>query len=62
MSRYFFQSSAILSSVYESFWYEGSNELKKSMIIFMIKAQEPVILSMGKFGPITMETFTTVSK
>ncbi|KAG5864323.1 hypothetical protein JTB14_014058 [Gonioctena quinquepunctata] len=54
------QSVNISQAIYESNWYDIDLKLRRILHIVMIRAQRPLILSIGPFFTLTNETAVTV--
>lgn len=52
----------IPQAIYDSDWINLSEKVKKSLLITMIRMKRPVILTVGMFSPLTLNTLVTVSK
>nr|WJJ63324.1 odorant receptor 24 [Pachyrhinus yasumatsui] len=50
------QSLAIADAIYESPWYEQNEAAKKLLHIMLLRAQRPLVLTIGPFNPMTTET------
>nr|CAH7747903.1 unnamed protein product [Callosobruchus chinensis] len=48
-------------SLYELDWYSSSRRFKQCVVIMMERMGRPLYISVGKFSPLTMETFVNVS-
>nr|CAI5852986.1 unnamed protein product [Callosobruchus analis] len=48
-------------SLYELDWYTSSKRFKQCVLIMMERMGRPLYISIGKFAPLTMETFVNVS-
>ncbi|KAK9739614.1 7tm Odorant receptor [Popillia japonica] len=55
-------SSNISSSIYNGDWYSTSTSFKRSMLITMSRMQKPIYFTIGKFTPLTLSTFLTISR
>ncbi|CAG9764260.1 unnamed protein product [Ceutorhynchus assimilis] len=49
------QSSNISNAIYESNWMDQSESTKKTMLIMMMRAQKPLSLTIGPFGPMNLD-------
>nr|UTQ11400.1 odorant receptor 27 [Holotrichia oblita] len=52
----------IPSAIYESNWLTASLTYKKTMIITMMRMQKPIHITIGKFSPLTLNTFLSIGK
>ncbi|XP_030763705.1 odorant receptor 30a-like [Sitophilus oryzae] len=50
------QSTAIATAAYDSEWYHFNDEYKKRLLFLIIRAQKPLSMNIGSFGPMTKET------
>nr|QWT83552.1 odorant receptor 53 [Eucryptorrhynchus scrobiculatus] len=50
------QSTKIADAVYNSNWTDQSEEIKKIMYVILMRAQKPLELTIGPFGPINIES------
>ncbi|GJQ74621.1 hypothetical protein Trydic_g21476 [Trypoxylus dichotomus] len=55
-------SSNISNSIYNGDWYSTSTSFKRSMLITMTRMQRPIYFTIGKFTPLTLSTFLTISR
>lgn len=55
------QGLNIASASYELKWYDKNREFKKNLLLVIIRSQKPLVLSIGPLGPLTTETFVSVS-
>ncbi|GJQ74623.1 hypothetical protein Trydic_g21477 [Trypoxylus dichotomus] len=55
-------SSNIPNSIYNGDWYSTSTSFKRSMLITMARMQRPIYFTIGKFTPLTLSTFLTISR
>nr|AUF73049.1 odorant receptor [Anoplophora chinensis] len=55
-------SDKINDAIYMSNWYEADLSLKKSIMIFMEKCKEPVVLTAGKICPLSLGTLTSIMR
>nr|CAD7263208.1 unnamed protein product [Timema shepardi] len=53
-----FQSTQMSDSIYSSEWYSCSGSVKKNVQIVLMRAQSPVVLTAGRFGVLSLQTFT----
>nr|CAH7734623.1 unnamed protein product [Callosobruchus chinensis] len=51
------RGAAYNTCLYKSDWYSCSIRSKRAMLIMMIRMQKPLYLTIGKFFPLTLETF-----
>ncbi|VEN56563.1 unnamed protein product, partial [Callosobruchus maculatus] len=56
------RGAAYNTCLYKSNWYSCSSRSKRAMLIMMIRMQKPLYLTIGKFFPLTLETFLQVTK
>ncbi|XP_030750821.1 odorant receptor Or2-like [Sitophilus oryzae] len=56
------QSLAIYSALWNSLWYNTDQSTKKSIIIMMAASQRPLLLTIGPFGPMTLDSAIAVMK
>ncbi|XP_030748219.1 odorant receptor 49b-like [Sitophilus oryzae] len=56
------QSIALSDYIYKSPWYNSSEEVKKLLAIMMIRAQKPLVVTLGPFSPMTSNTALTTIK
>ncbi|XP_060535512.1 uncharacterized protein LOC132707622 isoform X2 [Cylas formicarius] len=49
------KSLELVPALYESNWCERSNQVKTMIKFMMLKCQRPLVLSVGPFGPLTMD-------
>nr|AVH87255.1 odorant receptor 14 [Holotrichia parallela] len=52
----------IPTAIYESDWLNASLTFKKTMVITMMRMQKPMHITIGKFSPLTLNTFLTIGK
>nr|QXE93271.1 odorant receptor 45 [Eucryptorrhynchus brandti] len=50
------QSTKIANAVYDSNWTDQSEAIKKMMYVILMRAQKPLQLTIGPFGPINIES------
>ena len=60
------ESEAVSEAAYRSKWYSlpcqsKGKAFRQAIEILMLKARRPCILSVGKFCPLSLDTFTAVS-
>nr|AVH87279.1 odorant receptor 38 [Holotrichia parallela] len=55
-------SSNIPNSIYNGDWYSSNISFKRSMLITMSRMQRPIYFTIGKFTPLTLSTFVTISR
>ncbi|XP_050292712.1 odorant receptor Or2-like [Anthonomus grandis grandis] len=56
------QSVAIADGIYNSDWYTLNKENAKLIHIMILRAQRPLVLTIGPFGPMTTETGVKILK
>ncbi|XP_060533452.1 odorant receptor 67c-like isoform X2 [Cylas formicarius] len=56
------QSAQVANSIFETRWYEQSEEAKRILFIMLMRSQKPMVLSKGPFGDMTIETSLTEYK
>lgn len=56
------QSSNISNAVYESNWMEGDTTYKKGLLMILIRARKPLILTGLKYTTVNLRGFTKVSE
>ncbi|VEN56562.1 unnamed protein product, partial [Callosobruchus maculatus] len=56
------RGAAYNTSLYESNWYSCSSRFKRAMLIMMNQMQRPLYLTIGKFFPLSLQTFVQVTK
>ncbi|VEN56560.1 unnamed protein product [Callosobruchus maculatus] len=56
------RGAAYNTYLYECNWYSCSTRFKQAMLIMMSRMQKPLYLTIGKFYPLSLETFVQVSK
>uniref|UniRef100_A0A6P7FWH3 Odorant receptor n=2 Tax=Diabrotica virgifera virgifera TaxID=50390 RepID=A0A6P7FWH3_DIAVI len=49
-------------ALYNSDWFSCSKRFKSSMVLTMIRMQRPIVLSIGKFTPLTITTLVNVCR
>ncbi|KAL1488318.1 hypothetical protein ABEB36_014796 [Hypothenemus hampei] len=49
------QSVNIAQAIFEYYWYEQSEHVKKILLIMIMRAQKPLFLSIGPFRPMNMQ-------
>ncbi|VEN35804.1 unnamed protein product [Callosobruchus maculatus] len=49
-------------SLYECDWYSSSQRFKQAILIMMCRIEKPLYLTIGKFSPLTLNTFVSVVK
>lgn len=54
------QGAGIPEAIYESDWFASSERFKKLMLITMQRLHRPIVLTIGKFAPLTLNNFVTV--
>nr|CAI5845078.1 unnamed protein product [Callosobruchus analis] len=54
-------SQAYRGCLYELDWFSGSKRFKQCMLIMMQRMVRPLSITLGKFSPITLQTFVAVS-
>jgi hypothetical protein len=54
------QSAAVADSAYNCLWYEHSTQFKKLLLMVILRAQNPVKMSVGKLWSVGIELFTEV--
>ncbi|KAJ9588215.1 hypothetical protein L9F63_018379, partial [Diploptera punctata] len=50
-------SESVMYSAYGSGWYNGSYRYKRHLQMIIIRAQKPVVLSVGKFYDMSLKSF-----
>nr|XP_023012678.1 odorant receptor 46a-like [Leptinotarsa decemlineata] len=55
-------SSTLSSSLYQNNWIDCSKRFKQCMIIMMCRMQKKLSMTIGKFSPLTLNTFLSVVK
>lgn len=55
------QSVEIAKAIWESDWFEYSEDIKKSLMLVMCRSQTPLTLSVGPFYHMSTETALSVS-
>nr|CAI5845071.1 unnamed protein product [Callosobruchus analis] len=48
-------------SLYETDWYSSGKRFKQCLLIMMCRMEKPLYLTIGKFSPLTLQTFVAVS-
>lgn len=56
------QSQEISKVAYTCDWVDANDDVKKSLILMMVRAQRPIRMSAGKFAYLTLETLMNVRK
>ncbi|XP_060530113.1 odorant receptor 49b-like isoform X2 [Cylas formicarius] len=56
------ESLALSDAIYESPWFEKNSEIAKIMTIMIMRTQKPLILTIGSFGEMTLNSFLTIMK
>ncbi|XP_050308557.1 odorant receptor Or2-like [Anthonomus grandis grandis] len=56
------QSLAIGDAIYNCKWYDQSRSIKDLLRLVIVRAQTPLLLTIGPFGPMTNETALTMVK
>ncbi|XP_044268954.1 odorant receptor Or1-like [Tribolium madens] len=54
------RSSNVLSAIYESSWFEASQNTKKNLLIFSIRCQRPIKVTALKLFALSLRTFITI--
>ncbi|XP_062525493.1 olfactory receptor 45 isoform X2 [Bombyx mori] len=54
-------SMEVATAVYSCPWYTFPTSLKRSLLVIMIRAQQPALLTAGGFAPLLLDTFVSVS-
>ncbi|GJQ70816.1 hypothetical protein Trydic_g743 [Trypoxylus dichotomus] len=54
------QSVKIATSIWESDWFEYDEQIKKSLMLVMLRSQKPLTLSVGPFYSMSTETALTI--
>ncbi|VEN39151.1 unnamed protein product [Callosobruchus maculatus] len=49
-------------SLYETDWHSSSKRFKQGLLIMMYRMERPLYLTIGKFSPLTLQTFVAVMK
>nr|UTN00915.1 odorant receptor [Semanotus bifasciatus] len=52
----------MMNALYDSDWYSASKRFKSSLLLTMMRLQEPVHLTVGKFAPLTLNSFVSVCR
>nr|CAH7734629.1 unnamed protein product [Callosobruchus chinensis] len=47
-------------SLYECEWYSSSHRFKQAILIMMCRLEKPLYLTIGKFSPLTLNTFVSL--
>jgi hypothetical protein len=55
------QGGRIAEAAYASEWYNEPVPFQKSVGLVMMRAQRPVVLTLGPFGTVSLELFAAVS-
>jgi hypothetical protein len=55
------QGDRIAAAAYASDWFEQPVSFQKSVGLIMLRAQRPVVLTLGPFGTLSLELFAAVS-
>ncbi|XP_046429058.1 odorant receptor 49b-like isoform X1 [Neodiprion fabricii] len=53
----FVESDDLARATYDSRWYEGSRHVQRGILLILLRAQKPSVLTAGKFFPVTMSSF-----
>ncbi|EFA10800.2 odorant receptor 94a [Tribolium castaneum] len=53
-------ASEIPVNVWKADWYDCDQSFKKSMIFTMTRMQKPIYMTVGKFAPLTLQTFVYI--
>lgn len=56
-----FQCDEMRISLYECNWYSQSESFKFKMKMSLMRLQKPLVLTMGRFAPLNLAVFLTVS-
>ncbi|RLZ02283.1 Odorant receptor 58 [Cephus cinctus] len=56
------KSTAIRSAIYKMKWYELPPSLSKALMLIAIRAERPLVVTAGKFFPMSLENFTQIIK
>lgn len=48
------------NAIWESDWLQSSQIYRKNMLITMSRMKRPIYLTVGKFAPLTLNTFVAV--
>nr|CAD7449650.1 unnamed protein product [Timema bartmani] len=54
------QSVEVGNAAFSSDWYNSSTTFKKSLMMMIMRAQKPVVLTAGRFGVLSLESFTGI--
>ncbi|XP_049825839.1 odorant receptor 2a-like [Aethina tumida] len=54
------ESNNVIDAIYSGEWYELDEKCKRALVVLMVRAQKPFLLSAGKFFTVSLETFTVV--
>jgi hypothetical protein len=57
-----FQGERIAVSAYACEWYNEPVSFQRSVGLVMMRAQRPVVLTLGPFGTVSLELFAAVSR
>nr|XP_037868461.1 odorant receptor 49b [Bombyx mori] len=55
-------SMEVATAAYSCPWYTFPTSLKRSLLVIMIRAQQPALLTAGGFTTLSLETFVTIMK
>nr|XP_037868148.1 olfactory receptor 45 isoform X2 [Bombyx mori] len=55
-------SMEVATAVYSCPWYTFPTSLKRSLLVIMIRAQQPALLTAGGFAPLLLDTFVSIMK
>ncbi|XP_060533845.1 odorant receptor 49b-like [Cylas formicarius] len=56
------QGLRLSDAIYESSWYNYDKELKRHLLMVMIRAQKPLVLTIGPFGEMVLQSSLTIMK
>ncbi|XP_046749498.1 odorant receptor Or2-like [Diprion similis] len=56
-----YESTEIAQAIYEVPWYDGSPRVKTMVAVLMARSQRPAILTAGKFIPLSLEAFSSIT-
>ncbi|XP_046598717.1 odorant receptor Or2-like isoform X1 [Neodiprion lecontei] len=56
-----YESTEIAHAVYEVPWYDGSPLVKTMAVVLIARSQRPAILTAGKFIPLSLEAFSSIT-
>ncbi|XP_030747766.1 odorant receptor Or2-like [Sitophilus oryzae] len=56
------QSIGISDAISKSCWYNMNKSVQESMVLIMMRAQRPLVITIGPFGPMSIDTAITIMK